>query len=125
MGTNCVATLSRAAVFDAFDEYDSGKPNGPFAPGELLRAVGVASDKAVSLKRVQRPAPFGVVEGQRLFVFQCRKTFAPFGYLRVVSDPNFAWLGVEFVPEAQGKDFVAFVEQIVSVGITLWIGAIG
>ena len=106
------------------DKDNSGKGNRAFALSEFVWVVGVVGDQIVTFVGVQCAVSLGVIEGQGLVVFEGREPLAPLCYGKVVSDPNFEGLGVEFVAQTQREDFVAFVKKVMGIGIALWISVV-
>src|SRR5438477_12472 len=111
-------------LLDLLDEYNAGKRNWSLALGELLWVVGVAGDQVLALKLVESATAGSVLERQGFLVFKSGELPTPFGDHRSIADPDFAGLGIEAVAEAEGEDFVAFVEEVMGIGFVLRIGMI-
>jgi hypothetical protein len=93
--------------------------------GQLLRVRGIAGNEMVSLELIEAPVAWRIIERDRRFALG--QALAPKGHRRSLSDPDLAWLEIEFVAEANSDNRVATVKdkKLVASAAGGWIGVVG
>lgn len=119
-----VGALRRGARSGFFQEDDPRQRNGSFALRQLFWVGGVPCNEVVSSKFIQRASTRREIQGDRSFTFKGCEMLASTGYFRNVSDPDFVARRIEFVAQAKGENFIATVEEKLSIVLALLVGCV-